>query len=81
MKRLGKGKEWEREITAQDGTTAIWHYAAVTRMEQVRLGRPSWSEYEEPYLCWNRHRYYLSEFLKPEAGSLGLSLFDGIFPL
>ena len=77
MKRLGKGREWERKIT-KDGTTAIWHYKAVTRMEQFRLGRPTWSEYEESYLCWNRQRYYLSEFVRPETGSLGLSLFDGV---
>jgi len=78
MKRLGKGKEWE--ITDQNGAT--WHYKAVSRMEPVRFGRPTWSEYEEPYLCWNRHRYYLSEFfVRPEAGSSGLSLFDGISPL
>ena len=77
MKRIGKGREWEK-ITNQDGTTAIWHYKAVTRMEPVRFGRPTWSEYEEPYLCWNRHRYYLSDFIRPEAGSLGLSLFDGV---
>jgi len=82
MKRIGKGREWKREITKQDGTTAIWHYKAVTRMEPFRVGRPTWSEseYEEPYLCWNRHRYYLSEFERP-AGSLGLSLFDGVSPL
>ena len=83
MKRLGKGREWKREITNQDGTTATWNYKAVTRMEPFRLGLPTWSEsdYEEPYLCWNRHRYYLSEFVRPEAGSIGLSLFDGISPL
>ena len=78
MKRIGKGREWERKITNQDGTTAIWNYKAVTRMEPFRLGRPTWSEYEEPYLCWNRRRYYLSEFVKPEAVSPGLSLFDGV---
>lgn len=78
MKRLGKGKEWEREITNQDGTTATWKYKAVTRMEPFRLGRPTWSESEEPYLCWDRQRYYLSEFVRPEAGSLGLSLFAGV---
>ena len=79
VKRIGKGREWKREITAQgDGTTAIWNYKAVTRMEPLRLGRPTWSEYEEPYLCWNRHRYYLSEFVKPEAVSPGLSLFNGV---
>ncbi len=81
MKRIGKGKEWKREITNQDGTTATWHYKAVTRMELVKFKQPTWSEYEEPYLCWNRHRYYLSEFVRPEAGSLGLSLFDGLSPL
>ena len=73
MKRIGKGREWERKTTE-----AIWHYKAVTRMEPFRLGRPSWSEDEEPYLCWNRQRYYLSEFVRPETGSLGLSLFDGV---
>ena len=79
MKRIGKGREWKREITNQDGTKAIWHYKAVSRMEPVRFGRPTWSEYEEPYLCWNRHRYYLSEFfVRPEAGSPGLALFDGV---
>ena len=76
MKKIGKGREWE--ITDQDGTTATWNYKAVTRMEPVRFGRPTWSEYEEPYLCWNRHRYYLSEFLTPKAGSLGLALFAGV---
>ena len=80
MKRIGKGREWKREITNQDGTTTTWNYKAVSRVEPVRFGRPTWSEYEEPYLCWNRHRYYLSEFERP-AGSLGLSLFDGISPL
>ena len=75
-KRIGKGREWERKITAKDGTTAIWHYKAVTRMEPFRFGRPTWSELEEPYLCWDRQRYYLSEFLS-EAGSFGLSMFDG----
>ena len=77
MKRIGKGKEWE--ITDRDGTT--WHYKAVSRMEPFLVGRPTWSEseYEEPYLCWNRHRYYLSEFfVRPEAGSPGLALFDGV---
>ena len=78
MKRIGKGREWERKITAQDGTTETWNYKAVTRMAPFRLGRPTWSEYEEPYLCWNRQRYYLSELLRPEAGSLGLSLFAGV---
>ena len=81
MKRIGKGREWEREITNQDGTTATWKYKAVTRMEPFRVGRPTWSEseYEEPYLCWNRQRYYLSEFvMRHEAGSSGLSLFDGV---
>ena len=77
MKRIGKGREWERKITDQDGTTAIWNYKAVTRMEPFRFSRPSWAEDEEPYLCWNRHRYYLKELLRPEAGSLGLSLFAG----
>ena len=77
MKRLGKGKEWEREITDQYGNKETWNYKAVTRMEQFRFGRPSWSEDEEPYLCWNRQRYYLSEFVRP-TGSLGLSLFDGV---
>ena len=81
MKRLGKGKEWEREITDQYGNAARWNYKAVTRMEPFRLGRPSWSEYEEPYLCWNRQRYYLSDFFRPEAGSPGLSLFNGVSPL
>ena len=81
MKRLGKGKEWEREITAQDGTTEIWHYKAVTRMEPFRLGRTTWSESEEMYLCWDRQRYYLSDFLRTETGSLGLSLFAGVSPL
>ena len=78
MKRIGKGREWEREITAQDGTTTIWKYTAVTRMAPFRLGRPEWSEYEEPYLCWNRQRYYLSTFSRPEAVSPGLSMFDGV---
>ena len=77
MKRLGKGREWDKRTTDQYGNTAIWHYKAVTRMEPFRLGRPTWSEYEEPYICWNRHRYYLSEFER-HAGSLGLSLFDGV---
>ena len=77
MKRIGKGREWDKRTTDQDGTTAIWHYKAVTRMEPFRFSRPSWSEDEEPYLCWNRQRYYLSEFVRPEAGSFGLSLFDG----
>ena len=81
MKRIGKGREWERKITNQDGTTAIWRYKAVTRMEPFRVGLPTWSEYEEPYLCWNRHRYYLSEFVRPETGSIGLSLFDGLSPI
>ena len=79
-KRIGKGREWEREITA-NGNTAIWQYKAVTRMEQFRFGRPTWSEDEEPYLCWNRQRYYLSEFVRTETGSLGLSLFAGVSPL
>ena len=78
MKRLGKGREWDKRTTDQYGNTAIWHYKAVTRMEPFRLGRPSWSEDEEPYLCWNRQRYYLSEFVRTETGSLGLSLFDGV---
>ena len=81
MKRIGKGREWKREITNQDGTTATWNYKAVTRMEPVRFGRPTWSEYEEPYICWNRQRYYLSEFVRTETGSLGLSLFAGVSPL
>ena len=81
MKRLGKGKEWKREITDQYGITETWNYKAVTRMEQFRLGRPTWSEDEEPYLCWGRQRYYLSEFLTPKAGSPGLSLFAGVSPL
>ena len=77
MKRIGKGKEWE--VTDQDGIT--WNYKAVTGMEPLQFGRPTWSEYDEgPYLCWNRHRYYLSEFERP-AGSLGLSLFDGVASL
>ena len=76
MKRIGKGREWwERKIT-NDGTTAIWNYKAVTRMEPFR-----WSEDEEPYLCWDRQRYYLSDFLRPEAGSVGLSMFDGVASL
>ena len=79
MKRIGKGREWDKRTTAQDGTTAIWKYKAVTRMEPFRFSRPTWSESEEePYLCWNRQRYYLSEFVTPEAGSVGLSMFDGI---
>ena len=78
MKRIGKGREWERKITAKDGTTAIWHYKAVTRMEPFRFGRPTWSEEEEPYLCWDRQRYYLSEFLRSESG---LSLLDGVAPI
>lgn len=75
MKRIGKGKEWK--ITDKDGTT--WNYTAVTRMEQFRFGRPEWSEYEEPYLCWGRQRYYLADFLR--ADSFGLSLFDGVASL
>ena len=78
MKRIGKGKEWEREITDQYGNTETWKYKAVTRLEQFRLGRPTWSEDEEPYLCWGRQRYYLPEFVRPETGSLGLSLFAGV---
>ena len=78
MKKIGKGREWKREITAKDGTTATWNYKAVTRMEPVRFGRPTWSEYEEPYICWNRQRYYLSEFVRPDAGSVGMSLFDWV---
>ena len=78
MKRIGKGKEWDKRTTDQYGNTAIWHYKAVTRMEPFRLGRPTWSESEEMYLCWDRHRYYLSEFVKPEAVSPGLSLFNGV---
>ena len=81
MKRLGKGKEWEREITDQYGNKETWNYKAVTRMEPFRLGRPTWSESEEMYLCWDRQRYYLSEFLTPKAGSPGLSLFAGVSPL
>ena len=72
MKRIGKGREWEREITAQDGTTAIWKYKAVTRMAPFRFSRSG-----EPYLCWNRQRYYLANFSRPEAVSPGLSMFDG----
>ena len=71
MKRIGKGREWDKRATAQDGTAVIWHYKAVTRMEPL-------SEDEEPYICWNRQRYYLSEFVRPGDGSVGLSLFDGI---
>ena len=78
MNRIGKGREWERKITDQDGGCATWHYKAVTRMEPFRFGRPEWSEDEEHYLVWNRQRYYLSEFVRPEAGSVGLSLFDGV---
>ena len=76
MKRIGKGREWE--ITDQDGTT--WHYKAVTRMEPFQFDRPTRYEYDEgPYLCWDRQRYYLSEFfVRPEAGSPGLALFDGV---
>ena len=81
MKRIGKGKEWDKRTTDQYGNTEIWHYKAVTRMGQFRFGRPTWSEDEEPYLCWNRQRYYLSEFLTPKAGSPGLSLFAGVSPL
>ena len=74
MKRIGKGKEWE--ITDQDGIT--WNYKAVTGMEPFKFSRHTWSEYDEgPYLCWNRQRYYLSEFVR-QAGSSGLSLFDGV---
>ena len=74
MKRIGKGREWERKITAQgDGTTAIWNYKAVTRMAPFRFSRSG-----EPYLCWNRQRYYLSDFSRPEAGSFGLSMFAGV---
>ena len=72
MKRIGKGKEWDKRTTDQYGNTEIWHYKAVTRMDPFRF------ESEEPYLCWNRQRYYLSDFLRPEAGSVGLSMFDGI---
>ena len=79
MKRIGKGREWDKRTTDKDGTAVIWNYKAVTRMEPFRFGRPTWSESEEePYLCWNRQRYYLSDFLRPEAGSVGLSMFDGI---
>ena len=78
MKRIGKGREWDKRTTDQEGGCAIWHYKAVTRMEPFRFGRPTWSEHEEPFLCWNRQRYYLSDFLRPEAGSSGLSLFDGV---
>ena len=79
MKRIGKGREWDKRTTDQDGTPVIWHYKSVTRMEPFRFGRPTWSESEEePYLCWNRQRYYLSDFLRTEAGSFGLSMFDGI---
>ena len=75
MKRIGKGREWE--ITDQDGTT--WNYKAVTRMEQFQFSLPTGSEYDEgPYLCWDRQRYYLSEFVRPDAGTSGLSLFDGV---
>ena len=74
MERIGKGKEWE--VTDQDGIT--WNYKAVTGMEPLQFSRPTWSEYDEgPYICWNRQRYYLSEFARP-AGPLGLSLFDGV---
>ena len=79
MKRIGKGREWERKITDQDGGCAIWHYKAVTRMEPFRFGRPEWSEDEEPYLCWNRTRYYITEFLRTKkSGASGLSPFDGV---
>ena len=78
MKRIGKGREWERKITDKDGTTVIWNYKAVTRMAPFRVGRPSWAEDEEPYICWNRRRYYLADFLRPEAGSFGLDGFDGV---
>ena len=74
MKRIGKGREWDKRTTDQDGTTAIWNYKAVTRMAPFRFSRSE----EEPYLCWNRQRYYLSDFVRPEAGSVGLSMFDGI---
>jgi len=74
MKRIGKGKEWE--ITDKDGIT--WYYKAVTRMEPFRVGKPTWSEYDEgPYLCWDHQRYYLEEFVRPDSGSIGMSLFDG----
>ena len=81
MKRIGKGREWDKRTTDQDGGCATWHYKAVTRMEPFRFGRPEWSEDEEHYLVWNRQRYYLSEFVRPEAGSVGLSLFDGFASL
>ena len=81
MKRIGKGREWERKITDQYGNTETWNYTAVTRMEPFRLGRPTWSESEEMYLCWDRQRHYLSEFVRPDAGSSGLSLFDGVASL
>ena len=77
MKRLGKGKEWE--ITDQDGIT--WNYTAVTRMKPFRSSRPIWSEYEEQYLCWDRQRYYLSEFMRSDVGSFGLSLFEGVYSI
>ena len=77
MKRIGKGKEWE--VTDRDGIT--WNYKAVTGMEPFKFSRHTWSEYDEgPYLCWNRQRYYLSEFVR-QAGSSGLSLFDGVAPV
>ena len=74
MKRIGKGKEWN--VTDQDGIT--WNYTAVTGMEPLQFSRPTWSEYDEgPYLCWDRQRYYLSEFVR-QSGPFGLSLFDGV---
>ena len=74
MKRIGKGKEWN--VTDQDGIT--WNYTAVTGMEPLQFSRPTWSEYDEgPYICWNRQRYYLSEFVR-QSGSSGLSSFDGV---
>ena len=74
MKRIGKGREWDKRTTDKDGTAVIWNYKAVTRMAPFRFGRSE----EEPYICWNRQRYYLSEFVRPEAGSFGLSMFEGI---
>ena len=74
MERIGKGKEWE--VTDQDGIT--WNYKAVTGMEPLQFSRPTWSEYDEgPYICWNRQRYYLSEFVR-QSGPFGLSWFDGV---
>ena len=73
MTTIEKGSKWEKRTTE-----VTWHYKAVTRMEPFKFGRPEWSEDEEPYLCWDGERYYLSEFSRTEGSSSGLSLFDGV---